>query len=349
MNEENKNDHIYVTNVVVSLFSPNRLAGEEQMRELLGLDKIPATMKPLLRQEVIDRKVLNPLAAIKKQVRDALLRYGSREPLLGWVVDPERIDALMTEIRHQEQKYRDAKDALLRKYPEKAAQHLEGLRKACIDEGLSEQKANLLIEVIRDHQPSIEYLKSQIDFRYLEPRVIDLSTKEREMICDSLYEQAIADVAARCKEAARAVRMRPKVRGIEEVLGKIDGLVYLDARFQGLADKIRQMVAGLPKESTPEKDWTPTDQFAVNGALAILSDRAKLRAYLQNGSGDAADFQVVATSMGIPTQPTTADLLQEAETEESNDETVTESSEDQPDIPKDPMSQDTMIIDAIGW
>ena len=270
---------IYILNVSVSLISPVRLAGEDQMKEILGVENIPSTTRALLAQEVIDRKVLNPLAAIKKQVRDLLLRYGSRDPLLGWAVSPERMDNLMEEIKKKEKDFHAAKTAMLDTYQNSCLQHVAKLHEACQKEGMDPEHIAAFLQVVQGAQPDSSYLDRQIQFRYLEPRAIDLREGEVEVVVEGLFGQALKDVASRSKEALRALRNTTKVNALLEILRKLRGLAYLDGRFAYISGQIEALLEAILNASPPNesnKEFDIRSKWALTGALELLSDEQRV-------------------------------------------------------------------------
>jgi len=342
---------VMVTNVQVSLITSTRLAGEEQIRQLLGLDRIPQTMKPLLRQEVIDRKIINPLAAVKKQVRDLLLAHGTREPMLGWVVDPDRIKPLMQQLREKETEYERRKESLLKNYPDNCRIHLQKLREACQEEGLNEEQTELLIRVVAKEQPSLGYLEQQLVFRYLKPRKIGLEPEEYEDVCNTVFEQAVSEIVARCKEAKRTVRNRPKHHALHEVMVKIQGLTYLDARFQHLLHKMEELAEGLPSMGTKEKDWGTQEEFAIQGAINMMADREQLELYLSGQTPKVLDFGMSSEVMRVRA-PVPDDLFSKEKQEERAElpDTKLEAGEtDDMQSKEDCLKEDCLVVDTFAW
>ena len=305
MSEGNK---IYVTNVTISMISPTRLAGEGRMKELLGIDKIPATMRPLLAQEVIDRKILNPIGTLKKSVRTALLLHGSREPLLGWVIDPDRVGELSEILEAKEQQFPRLKSQLLSGYAVSCEQHLAKLRKKCAKSGLSDDKTKALLEVVRSSQPTRDYLDQQITFRWLRPRPVELIDEEFRMVTNSLFDVAIRDIEQRARETVSATRHSTRIKALEEIRQKLTGLAYLDARYRRIADEIGQLLAGLPVAS-PDKEWTATAMFALSGAIQLLADGQRL---VERVRDDKTLFDVPDTPIS-PEPATTAEMFEPAQ------------------------------------
>ena len=333
---------LYVLNVVVSLISPVRLAGEDRIKDILGIDKIPATMRALLAQEVIDRKILNPLAAIKKRVRETLLKYGTREPLLGWVVDPDRVSDLTTDLQRHQADFEQAKQDLMACYAQSCAQHIEALRQACLEEGMAQ--IEVFLDVIRGSQPTEGYLRSQLQYRYLEPRAIELHEQEFEIVQEGLFGQAIADIARRAEEAQKALRASTRVKALDEIEAKLRGLAYLDGRFGAIARQVDRLVGELPV-NLPNNEWDTRSEWALTGALEQLADRQRLIRRIEQEEV-LFDMQVDTVDPVLPTPDPAATPVVEL-CPETKPAPATPLSK--PAVPEPVSSSDVYVVDTAAW
>ncbi|WP_419600600.1 hypothetical protein [Thiolapillus sp.] len=95
---DNKPEGVYAFNYKISLVSTMRLAGENNIKAILGVKQVPKSMRALLAQDVIPREIINPLEKYKKRARDYMIRHATHDELLGWVIDPARRDEIMEKM-----------------------------------------------------------------------------------------------------------------------------------------------------------------------------------------------------------------------------------------------------------
>lgn len=273
---------IYVFNPHVSLVSATRLAGEGKIKEILGLEKLPAAMKPLLRQPVISTESLNPLAMYKKRVRDYLLRHATRDNFFGWIIDPSKKDVIIEQVEKIRQEFYLAKQAFLGGYEAACEIHLVQLQKTCEDEGVAD--CGVFINAIRDAQPAKGYLDSQIQFTYLRPRLVELDPDEIEIVREGVYAQALHEVSQRAEGGLGCQRMTAKRRLAEEIRGKLIGLAYVEPRLSRIAAELAAVLTDIP-QGIRNDEYTPAQIMALDGVFNVLANEIQLAAKVAQGEG----------------------------------------------------------------
>ncbi len=274
--------HVYVFNPQINLVSATRLAGESDIKAILGLAHIPAAMKPLLRQPVIPSEALNPLVRFKKRLRDYLLRHATRDAFFGWIIDPSMKEAIVAEIEQLREQFYEEKETLLAKYDGHCVRHLDVLAEACRKEGVA--NCERFVAAIRAAQPTEAYLRARLQFSYLRPRLIELDPGEIEIVREGVYGQAMHEVAQRARDGALCQQPRARRRALAEVCTKLAGLAYIDPRLRLVSEGIAEVLADIP-ESQVNAEYTPVQRLAIDSALATLSNPATLQARVAAGSG----------------------------------------------------------------
>lgn len=273
---------IYVFNPHVSLVSATRLAGEGKIKEILGLDKLPAAMKPLLRQAVISTESLNPLAMYKKRVRDYLLRHATRDNFFGWIIDPSKKDVILEQIEKARKEFYEAKRTFLEGYAAACETHIATLRKTCEEEGIDNCEA--FINAIRDAQPARDYLDTQIQFSYLRPRLVELEPDELDIVREGVYAQALHEVSQRAEGGLTCQRMTAKRRVAEEIRGKLVGLAYVEPRLSRIAAELAAVLMDIP-QGIRNDEYTPAQIMALDGVFGVLANEVQLSAKVAQGDG----------------------------------------------------------------
>ncbi len=280
-------------NFSVSIFSPVRLAGEGKMKELLGLEKIPARLHPLLRQPVVPSEAVAPFEKHKKRARDFLLKNGTRHELLNWVTDPTKkslVTEKMTEIQND---FYNEKAQFLDQYPEICAAHLKQVAQECENEGF--KRCAELVEIIRKAQPTVEYLDSQIQFKFLKPKLVELDEDEEAEIQEGIYWQALNDLAYRAKSAVKATLPTTQIRAAKEIIEKLESLIYLDNRYQRVARELAGAVKDVPVKKN--EGYSPGERLLLTGVFSVMLDAKDLDARIKSGAGLFPRFDEQVQSM----------------------------------------------------
>jgi len=264
---------VYLVHVDIGLVSPTRLAGEDRIKEILGVQEMPKTMRALLAQEVIDRKLINPLEAIKGRVRNLLLKHGTRTSLLGWIVDPDQVDVVFAGIQKESHRFETEKALLLSRYEASCQAHLSALRKRLEQENVPGIDTEAFLAVIQNAQPTKRYIEARLNFAYLKPRAVELYDDEYRAIVLSVFDQSLVDIAAKARACLRLRKPNNRVEGLKEICGKLNGLSYLDARLRRVSEDIRATLVRMPT-GIKDVDWPTPDQVVLDGVLSLLKSPA---------------------------------------------------------------------------
>lgn len=283
MSENNTPEGVYVFNYRISLFSTMRLAGEENIKRILGVKQIPKSMRALLAQNVIPREVINPLEKHKKRVRDYLVRQATHDGLLGWIIDPNRKDEIMSKIEEIQLDFFDAKNRLLAEYDTRREAHLDTLRESCAD--IKNIDCEAFIGAVREAQPTLDYLDEQIQFVLLKPRLITLDPEEIKTVSEGIYQQALREIGKRAVQAADFKEIPAKIRALDEIEKKLSGLSYIDNRMQVIADGLLATGKILPgyvsgKADAPENISL---SLALTGIFSIIADTKRITEAAEKG------------------------------------------------------------------
>lgn len=309
---------IYVFNTRISLVSATRLAGEGRIQQILGLEKIPAAMKPLLRQPVVPSEILNPLEMHKKRVRDYLLKHATRDEFFGWIIDPDRKDDILARVEEIKAEFYQSKEDMLSGYPSACEKHLQDLRESCEKEGAI--NCAPFIDAVRAAQPEKSYLDQQIQFGYLRPRLIELEPDEVDIVREGVYAQVLHEIASRAKGALSFKMTTAKIRVAEEIQAKLSGLAYIESRLWRIADEIGQVLEKIPKGIRNE-DYDPIQNFALSGVFSVLADEDGLARVVASGDGlfPTACIDLPPASMTLFEEPVEP-IVQPAINEEPSNE-----------------------------
>ncbi len=280
---------VYSFNVNVSLFSPTRLAGADSIKQILGVKAIPAAMKPLLRQAAVPSDIVNPLNAIKASQRRFLLKNGTNDPLLSWIIAEENIQDVVTQTEQLKTDFYALKQAILSDYPAVAEKHLNDLLDECQnDPAMKGIDCEAFIGAVRRTQPTLEYLEKQLQFTYLKPRAVELDPEEAVAVREGVYAQAIHEVAVRAREAIipgkgkKPAQPKAQTRAAHEIRKKLKGLSYIVPEMSAIESEMAQVLAGIPT-NLRNKDYTPVHTAALSGMLFRLSDEEGFMASVDRG------------------------------------------------------------------
>ena len=270
---------IFVFNAKLSLFSPIRLAGEAEIKAILGLAKLPEKLKPILRQQVVPGELLAPLEKQRKRLRDYLVRNATRHELLGWIVDP----ALQTEmVERVEAIGRDTlaeKITLLTEYLAGCEQY----RDQVLEELGDFEQAGAFVQVLEKAQPTLDYVDRQVQFQFLKPRAVELDPAEESMVREGLYGQTLHDMEQAAVSGMRLQSTRARRKAVDELVRKLRGLRYFDPRYGRIADQMANAVSAV--KVGREKDYTDAECLLVTGVFSTLQDGEALARRVEAGEG----------------------------------------------------------------
>lgn len=268
---------IYVFNAKVSLFSPIRLAGEAEIKAILGLAELPEKLKPILRQQVVPKALLAPLEKQRKRLRDYLVRNATRHELLGWVVDPEMQTEMVERVEAIGRETLVEKQTLLAEYLEGCEQY----RAEVLAELGDFDQAEAFVQVLANAQPALDYVEKQVQFQFLKPRAVDLDPQEAAMVREGLYGQTLHDLEQSAMNATQMKTTRARRKAADELVRKLKGLQYFDSRYGRIADQMADAVSTV--KVGRDKDYTPAECVLVSGVFAILQDGEALAQRVEAG------------------------------------------------------------------
>lgn len=331
---------VCVFNFAASIFSPIRLAGDGRMKDLLGLENIPAKLHPLLRQPVVPTEAVAPFEKHKKRARDFMLKHGTKHELLGWVTDPTKKSMVIEKITEIQNDFYAAKAEFLDKYPEICAAHLKKVAEECEEEGFD--KCAELVDIIRLAQPTVDYLDSQVHFRFLKPKLVELDPDEEADVQEGIYWQALADVEARAKAALKATLPTTMIRAAKEIIGKFDSLTYLDGRYERVVNELTEAIKDIPV--IRNEDYQTGHRLQLTGIFSMLVDTQQIDTRIKLGEGlfpgldqilelkedlDAGEAEAEASEGSVGSEPdmTQTEQAEADDTSMLNDADVTENDE----------------------
>ncbi|MBU0501452.1 MAG: DUF3150 domain-containing protein [Gammaproteobacteria bacterium] len=272
-----------VFNFSISSISAVRMVGGVALQGALGISAdLPASLHPLLRQPVISSEDLSSFEKLRKRTQEFLRRNGAFHELIGWVTDDSSFsrEAVVEFMEATSVEFYAEKASLLSKYEARRVEHLEGIRKEC--EEANFQHCELLLELIRDAQPTLEYLEQSIQFRFLKPRIVEIHADEEAEVLTGLYGQALAEIQGRAKKAVTAPRCATMIKAASEIAEKCQALAYLDQRYRKVAGEIESVLSEIP-EREKDADYHTGERMALMGMLSILSDADALDARIKAG------------------------------------------------------------------
>ncbi len=323
---------VYVFNYRISLISTMRLAGEENIKAILGVKQIPKAMRALLAQNVIPREVINPLEKYKKRVRDYLIKHATHDELLGWIIDPARREEIMAKVQEIQVDFFNAKNRLLAEYDTRREDHLDTLRESCRD--IENIDCEAFIGAVRKAQPDPAYLDQQIQFVMLKPRFITLDPEEASQVSQGVYQTALKEIGKRAVQAADFKEVPAKIRALDEIEQKLTGLSYIDNRMQVIADGLLATGKTLPGYVSGKKD-APENislSLALTGIFSIIADTQRITEAAEKGENpfpvNGLGLSLETASMGGEIDTTPPDEQETSPVVTPETETGLESNED---------------------
>ncbi|APZ42520.1 DUF3150 domain-containing protein [Acidihalobacter ferrooxydans] len=309
---------VHVFNVAISLVSPSRLAGEKDIKRILGIDHIPQAMKPLLRQSVLPQEAINPLAKQRGRARALLMQHATRSEFFGWVINPGMQSELLRELEAIKSAFYTEKQHLLDNYEHICEQHLAALRESCDEEHFSHTDA--FIQVVSAAQPSKEYLDEQLTFEYLNPKTIELVPSEEGIVREGVLGSVLHEVAQRAAQGDQAETPKAKLSALNEISRKVKGLAYIAPQLHQVSNEIETLLLAIPR-GIKNKEYSPIHALALTQALQVLSDEARFQKAVKNNEGLFGDVFL----------PKSGDLLDGGDNTDDT-ESITDKAEAEPEI-----------------
>lgn len=275
---------VKIINLSITSVSTHRLVGKQEIANILQIDgkDIPGDLKPLLQQQVLPTEVIRPLDKYRGQARSLMLRYATRSDFFGWIISPEYESDLLDGLRSIKEKYLKTKEEILARYNDIVLDHLEMIRKSCEKEKFP--KTNELIDVIEKSVPSLRHLEEQIDFKYLEPKTVQIETEdELSTVENSILLSSLHEVRQRAKAAKESITPRGKLSAIDEILVKSRGLGYLVPELKKLHYELKKVSDQIPR-GVKSKEYTVNSMIVIEQVVDRLMNSRGLMAAIKNGT-----------------------------------------------------------------
>lgn len=277
--------------------------------EDLGLDRSqlpPETLVSLGDKQLIDPEALRTFTSIRSAARRLCLAVGVRF-MGGYAVPVAKAPTLLTELDVLGQRYQDARAAFLAGYDDQLATWTR-------QQPLEWQK------LIQDALVPAEYVGGRLSFavqavRFAAPDPQVVNHDGLNQALSGLGDQVFREVGQLARETlersfqGKTAVTRRALSPLGSIRDKLDGLAFLDSRFQAVVGEIDRLVAQVPAQGP-----------IANGVLAALTQFFSLAAQpngLRTWAENASVWQAPQTFLGLPDPPavspaSSVDLAEEA-------------------------------------
>jgi len=263
--------------------------------EDLGLDRSqlpPETLVSLGDKQLIDPEALRTFTSLRSAARRLCLAVGVRF-MGGYAVPTAKAPALLTELDVLGQRYRDARAAFLAGYDEQLATWTR-------QQPLEWQK------LIQDALVPAEYVGGRLSFavqavRFAAPDPEVVNHDGLNQALSGLGDQVFHEVGQLARETlersfqGKTAVTRRALSPLASIRDKLDGLAFLDSRFQAVVGEIDRLIAQVPAQGP-----------IANGVLAALTQFFSLAAQpngLRTWAENASVWQAPQTFLGLPDPP----------------------------------------------
>ena len=271
---------VYVFHIDFGLIADTRVIKDEKINHILSLNDLPKDVHALLRQKIMPKEPINAVAKHKNRAQADLYRHATRDPMLGWIIDPTKKAFLVEAMEAHRNNFYAAKAAMLAELPSILSGHADRLREACDAAGYTHTE--LLIQAVRDAQPSAAYLEQQLRFEFLQPKLIEIDVAEADIVREGVYGSALHEIAERAKRSAAQISIASRLRALDEIREKLDGLSYIERRLGRIANEILLLLREVPR-GLPEKEYTLIHGMAMTHLLSLISDEERLAQRVASG------------------------------------------------------------------
>jgi hypothetical protein len=262
--------------VALSIYagSNERKAFDKDALRSMGFNEIDfEAVKAMLQTAVLPKEAFYPFLAIRKAVQDYLSAKGQNHNLMGRVFNPkERVEVIQF-LREKKAEYDAAAKEFLANYPIYLREQIEKVENSATLKGLDPVP---LVKAVRDNQPSADYFRKKLQFRFID-KSIELDSEEWSeeiaMINSDLRARTIYELSRDADLARNQENVRTRAK---HLLALADRLRSLDFYVNGLgllADKIEKAVnsyGGLK----PAKDYSQREYLALSGIGIVLDKNA---------------------------------------------------------------------------
>ena len=249
-------DQLVFVNLDITCWSgKKRLTPED-----LGLDRAqlpPETLVSLGEKQLIDPEALKAFGSIRSAARRRCLAVGTRF-LSGYAVPVAKAPALLAELDALGQRYQDARAAFLAGYHGQLA-------------AWTQQQPPVWQKLIQDALVPAEYVGGRLSFavqavRFAapDPAVVDHGGLPQAL--SGLSGQVLHEIASVAREAleksfqGKTAVTRRALSPLASIRDKLEGLTFLDSRFQAIVGEIDRRVSQVPTQGP-----------IANGVLAGLT------------------------------------------------------------------------------
>lgn len=223
-NNRNANEFFEVR-LTIFAGSNQRVAFDKDALKSLGFAAVDFdAVKAMLQTAVLPKEAFYPFLAIRKSVQDYLATKGVNHDLMGRVFNPDERVEIVTFLKEKQEEYDLSKENFLTNYPAYISEQLEKVENSATLKGLDPKP---LIEAVKSNQPSVDYYRRKLEFRFL-----DMSIKLDSAEWSNEIDQINADLERRT--VYETTRDANKIRDIESLRGKAKAVIALSSRFKSL-------------------------------------------------------------------------------------------------------------------
>ncbi|HRW67690.1 MAG TPA: DUF3150 domain-containing protein [Candidatus Competibacter sp.] len=256
-------DQLMFVNVDITNWSGKKTLTPED----LGLDRSqlpPETLVSLGDKQLVDPEALKAFGSIRSAARRLCLAVGTRF-LGGYAVPVAKAPALLAELDRLGQRYQDARTAFLAGYDTQLA-------------AWTQQQPPEWQRLIQDARVPAEYVGGRLRFaiqavRFAapDPAVVDHSGLSQAL--SGLSGQVLHEIASVARETlersfqGKTAVTRRALSPLASIRDKLEGLTFLDSRFQAIVGEIDRRVSQVPTQGP-----------IANGVLAGLTQFLSLAA-----------------------------------------------------------------------
>ena len=265
----------------------------------------PQELANLGSKKLVDPRHLRDFSALKRRAERILSRTGTRF-LSGWIIAPEKLDEVSSELNNLRAQFEQKKVELLAHYneiieewcalyPDWAA----SIRKAAHDES---------------------YVRRQLQFRWHAFRVQPPAEEADDQLAEEvggLADELWRGIAREAEESletsflGREKVTRKALRPLKRIQDKLNSLSFLDDRIQPVAEDIDQILDELPKTGPIEGD----ELFRIIAILSVLASPERAKRHGQDLRDGVHSSEMPDTPEEVQEEPTTPDTAQATESD----------------------------------
>ena len=280
-------DQLVFVNIDITNWSGKKTLTPED----LGLDRSqlpPETLVSLGDKQLIDPEALKTFGSIRSAARRRCLAVGTRF-LGGYAVPAAKAPALLAELDRLGQRYQDARTAFLAGYDTQLA-------------AWTQQQPPEWQRLIQDARVPAEYVGGRLRFaiqavRFAAPDPAVIAHDGLNQALTGLSDQVFQEVRQLARETlersfqGKTAVTRRALSPLASIRDKLEGLTFLDSRFQAIVGEIDRRVSQVPTQGP-----------IANGVLAGLTQFLSLATQpdgLRTWAESASVWEVPQESLGL--------------------------------------------------